>query len=100
MSAQRKVECPPLPVDERLTCYITQLIWAMLEVDWRKRPSAQDVLDLLGTLNCGQPSVKILRTDVKGSSRMAELKADYIQEPCFDRSHSQDCKLVQWAVYW
>ena len=49
---KQKPETPLLPerVDERLQSYITQMLHAALEVDWWKRPSARDLLQVLNYL--------------------------------------------------
>ena len=40
---ERKLEISDIPISERLKTYSSELILRMLDVDWRKRPSAPDV---------------------------------------------------------
>jgi hypothetical protein len=81
--------------------YISQLIWEMLEVDWRQRPSAQDILDLLFMLTSGVPNITVVNTEKIGNPRETPLKCSELIaiEPCFEEQ-SEDWKFVQWALYW
>jgi serine/threonine protein kinase len=50
-----KLDIPLLPVDERLNSSLTQLIGAMLQIDWWRRPSARSVLIALESF-CQDPT--------------------------------------------
>lgn len=58
---ERRLEIYNLPVTERLKTYLRELILRMLDIDWRKRPSAQDVLRVMDSVLNSRASPKVFQ---------------------------------------
>jgi serine/threonine protein kinase len=47
----RKLEIRHLEVEEQISAYVREFVYRMLEIDWWKRPTTTDILQLLDTLS-------------------------------------------------
>ena len=85
-----KPDTPSFPeeLDNRLKSYILELLDAMLEVDWWKRPSAREILNVLSSLH--EETTKVYLVDGSGALRQP-LRLYYV---------SESWKAVFWKRCW
>lgn len=84
-----KPKTPPFPegLNLRLKSYVLQLLDAMLEFDWWKRPSAREILGMLSSLH--EETTKVYLVDEGGALRRLRLYYD-----------SESWMAVSWRRYW
>src|SRR5271163_1071110 len=85
-------ELPSLPaeMDERIKCYITEILYRMFEIDWWKRPSARELLQVLNSLSQDSTEFYILDRESGKCIRHIRLYHD---------NHTS-WETVRWNRYW
>jgi serine/threonine protein kinase len=67
----------PESLDERLKSYLAQLVYNMLEIDWWKRPSTEDILRVLRSLFDGEDEIWAINKATGACRRWAALSSDH-----------------------
>lgn len=86
-----KLEFPKLDTSERRWAYLRELMKRTLEIDWRERPRAADILDLVGPLSNEKMSDRLSTADRTSSEEE--------EESVPDDNHAV-WKLGTWRRYW
>lgn len=89
--SKQKLDLPPLadPMDERTTSYVSQFLHNMLEIDWWRRPKAQEILQAISSLSQETTQVYIFHEDPALFHRRLHL---YYKD--------EHWKEVLWKQYW